>query len=377
MEKIMQIINKKASLVTALFAIVLGLGLFTACEKEETLAPAGPPVINSVILYDTLKAHKDSLISGAEPFRYLVIKGKNLTATKQVFFNDLSVDFNPTYNTDTDLIIYLPGTVPTGAKVSNKLKLVTTAGAAEFGFKIIAKAVINERDKITFGKDRGQITLRGKNLEDVSAVVFNKSNKVVKIISKAADKLVLEFPETEDGQVTLDITNSSGVVNVKDQVYVNADVAIPFYTDGFGSGFSGDSWDVPVAEVSDAQNVFAGTKSVAFTYPAGGWKWVGFTNWWPRLPYSADHKYITFSIKGGDTAVDLWITTENTKAGFAEFPDKNKITVQPKIWNYYKLAIADLDFWYAGGADIPRMGFRPKGPDKKVTLYFDDVMLIK
>lgn len=373
----MQLINKKASLVTALFAIIIGSGLFTACETDDAPTPAGPPVIKSVILYDTLKKNNDSLIVGAEPFRYLVIKGQNLTATKQVFFNDFAVDFNPTYNTDTDLIIYLPGTVPTGAKVSNKLKLVTSVGATEFDFKIIAKAVISERDKITFGKDRGQVTLRGKNLEDVSAVVFNKSNKVVKIVSKTTDKLVLEFPETDEGQITLDITNSSGTVNVKDQVYVNADVAIPFYTDGFGSGFSGDSWDVPVAEVTDAQNVFAGTKSVAFTYPAGGWKWVGFANWWPRLPYSADHKFITFSIKGGDTAADLWITTENTKAGFAEFPDKNKITVQPKIWNYYKLAIADLDFWYAGGADIPRMGFRPKGPDKKVTLYFDDVMLIK
>lgn len=379
MKKLKNKLNIASSALFGFVAIVLTSLIFSACDtgSDGIIEPAGPPEIKSVILYDTVKKHKDSAIVGAEPFRFLVIKGKNLSGTKEVSFNDYKVDFNTAYNTDTDLIVYLPGAVPTGAKVSNKLRLVTSKGEAVKDFKIIAKAVVGARDKITFGKDRGQITLRGKNFEDVTAVKFTGTNTAVKIVSNTTDKLVLEFPETKEGQVTLDITNSSGVVTVKDMVFVNADEAIPFYTDGFGSGFSGDSWDVPVTESTDEQNVFAGKKSVVFTYPAGGWKWVGFANWWPRLPYSADHKYITFSIKGGDTAVDLWITTENTKAGFAEFPDKNKITVQPKIWNYYKLAIADLDFWYAGGADIPRMGFRPKGPDKRVTLYFDDVMLIK
>lgn len=356
--------------------------LLSSCEKDDSGTPTfskGTPTISRVYLLDTIARYKDSSIVGAEPYKLLVIDGKNIGGVQKVYFNGYDAAFNPTYNTDNSLIIRLPGEAPTGAKVDNKLRLVTFQGEASFDFKIIAKPSIFETDKITFGADRGDITLKGKNFEDVSSVMFTGTKTAVTVVSRTKDKIgnetmTLRFPTTNLSQVTLDITNTSGTITTRNMEFVNADNALIVFGEDFLKDYANNSWGDPLIINSD--QAYAGKKSLSKSYAGGNWHLAAFSNWWPSLEYDADYKYISFAIKGAAVPMELWIQSDASKVGFGEFTDKNKITVAANVWNYYKIPLADLDFWAAGKV-LKQFGWRVKGPDKTQVLYFDDVMFIK
>lgn len=381
MKTIKNYIGSKLAAI-AFLGILGSITILSSCKDDETGIPkvsTGKPSISRVYLLDTIAKHKDSSIVGSEPFKLLVINGQNIGGVLNVYFNGYNAAFNPTYNTDNNLIITLPGAVPTGADVDNKLRLVTSHGEATFDFKVIAKPAVYSTDKITFGSDRGDITLTGKNFADVSSVVFSATKTEVTIVSKTKDKIgnetmVLRFPATTLSQVTLDITNTSGIVTAKSFEFVNADVALQIFTEDFAKDYANNSWGNPLLVNSD--QAYAGKKSLVKTFAGGNWHLAAFSNWYPSIPYSADYKYITFSIKGGNVPISFWIQSDVSKIGFGNFDDKNKIEVAPKIWNYYKIALADLDFW-TPGTTLKQFGWRLKGPDKSETVYFDDVMFIK
>jgi hypothetical protein len=372
-----------SKLMAVVFLTVLvSITILSSCKEDETGIPkfsTGTPSISRVYLLDTFPKHKDSSIVGAEPYKLLVINGQNIGGVVYAYFNGYNSAFNPTYNTDNNLIITLPGGVPTDSTADNKIRLVTSHGEATFNFKVIAKPSVYSTDKITFGTDRGDITLTGKNFSDVTSVVFSKTTTAVKIVSKTKDKagnetLVLRFPTTAISQTTLDITNSSGVITTREYEFVNADAALQIFTEDFAKDFGNNSWGDPLIVNSD--QAYAGKKSLSKNFAAGNWHLAAFSNWYPSVDYSADYKYITFSIKGGSVPISFWIQSDASKGGFGNYIDKNKIDVAPKVWNYYKIALADLDFWYPG-TTLKQFGWRLQGPDKAETLYFDDVMFIK
>lgn len=366
----------------ALLMVIIGSAVLSSCEKNAPGTPVfstGTPVINKVYILDTIAKHKDSTIVGAEPYKLIAINGDNIGGALSVFFNGYKTSFNPTYNTDNLLIIRVPSEAPTDATADNKLKIVTTHGEATFDFKIIAKAAVYETDKITFGVNRGDITLKGKNFSDVTSVVFTGTKTEIKVVSKTKDKLgnetmVLKFPTTSLNQSKIDIINSSGVFTTNSYEFVNADNALVVFDDNFAKDFTNNSWGDPLIISKDQS--YAGGISAAKTFAGGNWHLAAFANWYPSVAYSADYKYVTFAIKGGSVPISLWIQSDASKIGFGNFDDKNKIDVAPQVWNYYKIALKDLDFWYPG-TTLKQFGWRLKGPDKTETLYFDDVMFIK
>ena len=381
MKKMKNYFGSKLSAI-ALMVILVSITILSSCKEDETGIPKvskGTPSISRVYLLDTIAKHKDSSVVGAEPNKLLVISGENIGGVIYAYFNGYNTAFNPTYNTDNSLIIRLPAAAPTDSTADNKIKLVTSHGEATFNFKVIAKPSVYGSDKITFGIDRGNITLTGKNFSDVSSVVFSNTTTAVKIVSKTKDKLgnetiVLRFPTTTLSQVTLDITNTSGIITAKTLEFVNADVALQVFTEDFAKDYGNNSWGDPLLVNSD--QAYAGKKSLAKTFAGGNWHLAAFSNWYPSIPYSADYKYLTFAIKGGNVPISFWIQSDASKIGFGNFENKNKIEVAPKIWNYYKVALKDLDFWYPGST-LKQFGWRLQGPDKSETLYFDDVMFIK
>lgn len=366
----------------AFLILMIGGAILTSCEKDAPGTPTfskGTPVITRVYLLDTVAKHKDSSIVGAEPYKLLVINGENIGGVLNAYFNGYKTSFNPTYNTDNNLIITIPGEVPTDGDIDNKIRLETSHGDASFDFKIIAKPAIYETDKITFGADRGDITIKGKNFADVSSVVFSGTTTEVKIVSKTKDKIgnetmVLRFPTTTVSQTTLDVTNSSGTVTARAFEFVNADVALVIFADDFAKDYANNSWGDPL--IISTEQSYAGKASAAKTFAGGNWHMAAFSNWYPSVDYNPDYKFITFSIKGGNVPISFWIQSDASKIGFGNYDDKNKIDVAPKVWNYYKIPIKNLDFWYPGTV-LKQFGWRLQGPDKNETLYFDDVMFIK
>ena len=385
MKKIQFIFSGKLTALTFLVTLV-SIAIFSSCKEDDTGLPkfsTGTPSITRVYVLDTVKRHKDSSIVAAEPYTLLVINGENIGGIKSVFFNGYSATINPNYSTDNNLIITIPGEVPSDSTVDNKIRIVTSHGEATFNFKIIAKANVYGSDKITFGIDRGDVTVGGKNFSDVSSVVFSNTTIPIKIVAKTKDKLgnetmILRFPTTTIGSSTLDITNSSGIVTTKNLVFINADVAYKLFTEELGKNVQNGSWGDPLIVNSD--QVFAGKKAISKSYAIGSYHLAAFeiNDKVSYVPYSTDYKYLTFSIKGGSVPMSFWITTNATKdaGGYANYPDKNKIDVPARDWTYYRLALSDLDFWYPG-TSFEKICWRVQGTAKVENIFFDDVMLVK
>lgn len=380
------------SKLTALAVIITlaSLALLSSCKDDETgimKIAKGKPSISRVYLLDTSAKRRDSSIVGAEPFKLIVISGQNIGGVNAAYFNGYLTTFNPTYNTDNDLIITVPGGAPVDStgigSAFNKIRLVTPNGEATFNFKLIAKPTVNSSDKITFGTDRGDITLKGKNFSDVSKIVFSGTTTAVTIVSRTKDKLnnetmTLRFPITTVGQTTLDITNSSGIITTRDFQFVNADVAKKFFTEDFDTNISNNSWGTPLFLNKD--DAYAGKISVAKTFQKGAWHIALFNlNNSAKLPYTTDYEYLTFAIKGGLIEQVLWLQSNSSSVGIGQNqkPAQNKITVPAKVWTYFKIPLADLDFWKPGKT-LESFGFFLKGPDNETeTITFDDVMLVR
>lgn len=118
-----------------LYILPVVLTLFVSCSKDDD--QGGVPIISSVTLLDSTK--QDSAFVRALPGTLVLITGQNLSGITQVTFNGQSAYFNPTYNTNTHLIITIPGNAPTEATdpdVPNMIRIVTTHGEVSYSFVV-------------------------------------------------------------------------------------------------------------------------------------------------------------------------------------------------------------------------------------------------
>ena len=111
------------------------LCLLWACTKDNGVG--GPPVIKKVSLLDS--ARQDSSFARALPGTLILISGENLGGATSIYFNGMSAYFNPTYNTNTNVIITIPGNAPSEATdpdVPNQIRIVTGHGETTFDFVV-------------------------------------------------------------------------------------------------------------------------------------------------------------------------------------------------------------------------------------------------
>ncbi len=371
----------------ALFVALGSIAILSSCKEDETgtlVIKSGTPSITNVFYLDTVVKRRDSVIVSAEPYKLIVIKGVNLGGAKALYFNGFKTDFNVAYNTNENLIVRVPSAAPTDSvgvgNKFNKIILVTVNGETSTNFQIIAKPAVYETDKITFGADRGDITLKGKNFGDVSKVVFTGTTTAVNVVSKTKDKIgnetmTLRFPTSTVGQTTLDITNSSGTITTTNFQFVNADVALKIFTEDFEKDWTNNSWGD--AGIVNSKEAYAGKNSMTQKLNGGAYHLIGFNNYYPSVPYSTDYTHITFAVKGGAVDTPFWIESDASSAGYGQkYLAKNAITVPAKVWTYYKIALKDLDFW-SPGKTLKQIAWQVKGiPSANDVYYFDDVMLV-
>ncbi|MBO9727770.1 MAG: hypothetical protein J7623_03920 [Chitinophaga sp.] len=123
--------KKHPALLTGMFAVLICL-LF-ACSKNNDVS--GPPLITKVSLLDS--AHQDSAFTKALPGTMILITGQNLGGVTSISFNGMNAYVNPTYNTNTHIILTIPGNAPTEGtdpKVPNQIRVVTNHGEAVYSF---------------------------------------------------------------------------------------------------------------------------------------------------------------------------------------------------------------------------------------------------
>lgn len=345
------------------FALVLGFGV-SSCTKDTDGRPQigpGNPKSSGI--------KPDSAAGGT----VLTLKGTGLGDMRSIVFekNNVPAGFQPTLNTDEAIIFRVPEDASGG---DQNIIFTNSAGAKlSVPFKVLAFPSVASVSNYNFTKD-SEITIDGNNLDDVISVTLTGTTEQATIVSKTKKQLVVKMPASAVNSATLDIVNSTGLFKTT-QEFVNLDKALKIFTEGYGEGFADGSWG-DAGAISSTQ-FKSGTKSVGKNYQKGNWHLINFTNWYPSVPYSADYKYLSVWIKGASEDYSLYITTDASKAGFGNYVDSNKLNVKAGVWNYFKVRLADIDFWSAGKT-LAQVGFRIQGPDKQdEVFYFDDVILVK
>lgn len=336
--------------------------LFTACDLERD-APA--PASNNPKVTEITPAL-------APANTVLTLKGSGLGDIRSITFEkeNVSAPVIPTFNTDGALIFRVPiNAIPGVQKIKFK-----NGNGVEFtaDFNVLGFAAITDVSNYNFvaGQD---LTLTGKNLNDVVAVTLAGTTTAVTIKSKTATTLTVTMPTTDLNESKLTIENGAGLTTTT-QEFVNMDKAFKVFTDTYENGFQDASWG---SGGTISTTVFkSGTASVYKDYAAGNWHQLGF-GW--NFINNDGYKYLSFWIKGGTKDLNLYISSGSSPSGFASFDEFSKIAVPANVWTYFKIPITTLKIWGNNNATAwQQLGWRIQGPDgADERFYLDDVIFIK
>lgn len=344
---------------TSLSVVLLLSVLLYSCDLEEP-APAGAsdnPQVSEIIPAE------------GTANQTLTLKGNGLGNITSVVFsgNDASVYINPTLNTGEAFIFH----VPIDAAVGEQDIVFTNGKGVKFAvpFKVLGFATITDVSNYNFSAG-DELTLTGKNLDDVTKVLITGTSTEVAIVSQTATSLTVKMPASDLNQLTLSIENSAGVAET-DQVFVNRDKAFLIFTDDYAPGYMDATWGTPGAISTEVFK--SGTASVGKKYDAASWNVFGF-GWTNTV--NDNFKYLTFWVKGASIDLELYIISQQSPDGWESWGDYNKISVPANEWSYFKIPVDQLKLW-ANGTEWNQLTWRIQGPDTDQTVYLDDVMFIR
>lgn len=344
--------------ITIKFAILsLMIGAFAwSCSDDESLSPS----IGEV-----------SPTQGASN-ELLTVTGKDLSNVVTIYFDKENVQagFNPNFNTSEAILFR----VPTDAVPGEQNIVFTNRDGTQFSvpFNVLGFPNITSVSNYNFSEG-SEITLTGKNLDDVSEVVFANTTTEVEIVSKTATTLTVKFPATTLTETRLTITNVAGPTTAE-QIFVSLDNAAKvFFTDDFGPGYQSSSWFVAGRTEDEAKS---GIASYAIEFCKGCWSFNGVG--WTETP-DDDYKYFSFWVKGAETTQNLYIMSDRMEGGWDAWWSYNRIVVPANEWTYFKIPIDDLKLWATG--NWTQLGWRLNGNDDtqpgNKKFYVDDMIFIK
>lgn len=347
-------------LMLALFAMVTTT--FFSCEKDENggSSASSNPKIDKI---DPERGASNEV---------LTITGSGIGGMTSIVFEQDSVaaPFNPNFNTDHALIFRIPEAAVPGQQ--NIIFRNSKGVEIKVPFMVLGLPRITESSQYSF-TDGTEVTLTGKNLDDVTKVAYAGTTDALSIISKSATSLKIKMKGTTLNSVKFAITNEAGTITTTQEL-INLDHAYSFFTEGFDNGWENGSWGA--AEVS-SDFARSGSKSFKVTYAKGNWSANGFASWSKGLDYTDEYKYLSFWVKGGPADYTFYITGDQREGGYGNADRSYPIVIPKEVWTYFKIKLSDLQLWKKG-TNFKQLGFWIPGPDDQdVSLYFDDVLLIR
>ena len=183
-----------------LFIMAFALaGSFASCKKDS-LPNGGKPKIDYVRI--TNPNSSDSLLVGAHQGNMIAIMGENLGGAKQMWFNDQQANLNPTFVTNTSILVNVPSQIP--KVISNKLKIYFGNGdSLLYDFEVqISKPVLN--GMLCEYVNTGNVaTIQGNYFYEPLTVTFSGGVEG-EIVSVTDQVLQVRVPDgAEPGQITV------------------------------------------------------------------------------------------------------------------------------------------------------------------------------
>jgi hypothetical protein len=153
--------------IIALFLMIVAVGsIFTACNKNDS---PGEPRIEYVRV--TAPASSDSLLIGAAQGKLIAIIGENLGGAVEMWFNDQPATLNPTFITNTSILVNVPSQIP--LEITNQIKIMFNNGRTlqhNFEVQISKPAVDNMLSEFV---NEGEVaTIRGNYFYAPVTVTF-------------------------------------------------------------------------------------------------------------------------------------------------------------------------------------------------------------
>lgn len=184
--------------ILAMFLVAATLtSVFTACKKD---GDTGEPRISYVRV--TNPASSDSLLVGAAQGKLIAIMGENLGEATEMWFNDQPATLNPTFITNTSILVNVPSQIP--LDINNQLKITFRNGTTllhDFTVQISKPAVNNLLSE--YVNDGEVATIRGDYFYEPVTVTFT-GGATGTIVAVTDKEIQVRVPEgAEPGPITV------------------------------------------------------------------------------------------------------------------------------------------------------------------------------
>ncbi len=331
----MKIINNKNKFSNSLWTAIALLGVMAlgACQEDDDLG-IGMPIIERV--RNTDPTTTDSSFTSASLGSTLAILGTNLKGTEQVYLNDYPLGINPTYVTNTSVIVTVNDSVPTVATnpdVPNTLRLVTSSGEAIYEFQTLPPAPRVEQVKNQYVKSGDELTLYGRYFYFIDTVYFPGEDVYVTSgfqTNSGGTRLTVNVPDnldfSESQMISVVTRSGASATNRNTQIYADKGMVADFDTNGalewpwnWGWGISGEMIKPSQPGIESLEGNFGGMDQA---FPANwGWnndKVINLANWSGDqiFPTSPDEEYAPSTPAASfDIRFELAINTEESIEG--------------------------------------------------------------
>jgi hypothetical protein len=282
-----------------LFFLMGSVMFLSSCEDDEVGQPiseSAPPVIEAV----RIPANQDSTFTRATLGTTIVIMGKNLAGTREVYFNEFRAPVNPVYATSSNLIVRIPDEVPTAGtaeSVPNVLRIVNSAGETTFEFEVLDPAPVVNAISNEFVQAGQTVTIYGTYFYQVEAVIFPNGTEEGIVVTSGINanpdgrSLTVTVPEGVDptqGDVHVVTKSGPSGANRRTKLYSGNGMILNWDVQGSDGSYPGFGWGIDAGKqvVSSFPGIEAidGKFAVINQAVPGGWGWnnekvISMSNW--------------------------------------------------------------------------------------------------
>ena len=345
--------NKNNSLIQMIVVLMLSSIFLVSCSKEDSNSGASnPPVISSVYASVKENGQPADLIPLTQGYanNYYIINGSGFTTLKKVYFNDTEAPFNSNFVTDKSIVVLIDKDTPY-ANASNKLKIVTANGIAEFDFVVAPPAPTLKSFNPINAADGSVVTLYGSFFLNP---VITVGNSQATIVSSNLNEVKIILPAGSNHK-QIKVTTISG-----SSTYYAA-VGTAIFDDVFYTPWTIESWNNHVF-ITDA-NAEQGTTYYKKSMDA----WGNIQGNWDWFDQIAPYKGIRLAIKADKVGKIKLVFNGNWNDATAPILDVTK------EWKVFHLTWSDL----LNADHVQNISFQnftktPTGDGDANVFYFDN-----
>lgn len=333
-------------------ASLLLISSFTSCSDDDSANSSNPPVINSV----SASVGEDGQPVPLTPTNIgyannvYIIQGSGFATVNKVYFNDTEAQFNPNFVTDATIFVTININTPY-ANASNKLKVVTAYGTAEYDFVVAPPAPQIASFNSVNAADGDTITIYGSFFLNPTVTVGGTAAQVVSSTLTEVQAILPANSFHKYVTVTTISGSSTSAEAIGTSIYDDerASFVENWLGPWDGSGF------VPNTEIK-----VQGESSIEVNFTGyTGFKFPMYAAPVSTSPYKALRMYLKSTKETGKVKVVL---NNNYGAG--------KEVTFTSSWTYIEIPFADLGGAPAAINEIVLQEFNNDGGDK---LYFDNI----